>query len=383
MAPKKGGSAKSPKVSGGAAGGMDKPIPTAPKAMRNTTAPGSSNNKKVGKNAPITAAPTTTDPAAGTAAPPQKTLRELIGGPSWTGKLPMTLLHEHCVRLGWDPAPTYRSYRHGSSLTDTEPRYLANVTLYNRHPKTNEKETISFTPPAEFTLKSGETRRAAQGTAGEAKHIAATYALHRVSSMKNIQVMLPQSHQSWWRVFEEVRKADVKAGRTWMYEADPWVPEREKRARIEKAREEGRVKEAAAAAAQAAAADATGGMGQGRSIGHGEKSKKSWTEDKRLLMKGWNNVPVAEMAKDVRKRVEELVRKYHVWNPSGIHMSDSAKQRVVKDITCLGFRKSHVEEACEWTKDKEECLGEFLCWVPELARTMWVNEAVKLRFDKF
>lgn len=28
--------------------------------------------------------------------------RTLIGGPSWTGKLPMTLLSEHCQKQKWD-----------------------------------------------------------------------------------------------------------------------------------------------------------------------------------------------------------------------------------------------------------------------------------------
>src|SRR5436309_13725889 len=28
--------------------------------------------------------------------------RALVSSPSWTGKLPVTLLHEHCQKLGWN-----------------------------------------------------------------------------------------------------------------------------------------------------------------------------------------------------------------------------------------------------------------------------------------
>lgn len=35
-------------------------------------------------------------------APKKPSTKELIGGSSWTGKLPVNLLAEHCQRLKWD-----------------------------------------------------------------------------------------------------------------------------------------------------------------------------------------------------------------------------------------------------------------------------------------
>lgn len=34
--------------------------------------------------------------------PPKPTVKQLIGGQSWTGKLPVNLLSEHCQRMKWE-----------------------------------------------------------------------------------------------------------------------------------------------------------------------------------------------------------------------------------------------------------------------------------------
>lgn len=38
--------------------------------------------------------------------PPKPTVKQIIGGASWTGKLPVNLLSEHCQRQKWDK-PSY------------------------------------------------------------------------------------------------------------------------------------------------------------------------------------------------------------------------------------------------------------------------------------
>jgi len=39
--------------------------------------------------------------------PPKPTVKQIIGGSSWTGKLPVNLLSEHCQRQKWD-RPDYQ-----------------------------------------------------------------------------------------------------------------------------------------------------------------------------------------------------------------------------------------------------------------------------------
>ena len=46
-------------------------------------------------------------------------------------------------------------------------------------------------------------------------------------------------------------------------------------------------------------------------------------------------------------------------------MSKQMKEATVENLSKLGFRRSHVEEACEFTKDEEEALEWLLIYVPE------------------
>jgi len=46
----------------------------------------------------------------GAAGPPKPTVKQIIGGASWTGKLPVNLLSEHCQKQKWD-RPDYHTVR--------------------------------------------------------------------------------------------------------------------------------------------------------------------------------------------------------------------------------------------------------------------------------
>lgn len=141
--------------------------------------------------------------------------------------------------------------------------------------------------------------------------------------------MLPPTHRGYWATFEDIKKQFVDRKKAWMYEADPFLTKREHEAAMLKAER----------------------------IRGGETPKMARIEDG---MKGWQGVPVVDMGSEKRREVEKLVRKYHVWNPMEIVMPNSIKTVVVSKLAALGFRKAHVEEACEWVKDQEEALGLFM-----------------------
>lgn len=50
--------------------------------------------------------------------PPKPTVKQIIGGSSWTGKLPVNLLSEHCQRQKWD-RPDYQLVSHVTATTTT------------------------------------------------------------------------------------------------------------------------------------------------------------------------------------------------------------------------------------------------------------------------
>lgn len=52
----------------------------------------------------------TPGPADGPPGPPKPTVKQIVGGASWTGKLPVNLLSEHCQKQKWEK-PSYDNVR--------------------------------------------------------------------------------------------------------------------------------------------------------------------------------------------------------------------------------------------------------------------------------
>ncbi|KAI1801042.1 P-loop containing nucleoside triphosphate hydrolase protein [Daldinia bambusicola] len=287
--------------------------------------------------------------AAESSGPPKPTIKQIIGGASWTGKLPVNLLSEHCQRQKWDK-PDYQLIKSSEGIS-----YF--VQLSARNPKTQEVQKL----PA-FKLPPDYKNLVMRETPLEAKHAAATYALFRVCSMKNIHTTLPPDYRTLWKKFEELKKEDVKKGNAWMYEADPFTTlkqrEDEKAAAEKKRKEQEAIREkaknmpgAAGLVLRSNAASSGGGGGN--------------------PMKGWTTVPKIEMGRKTRSQLEDLLRHEVIWNPHGVHMPNSLKDAIIKELTGSGFRKSHVEEAVEECKDREETLEWLLIHVPEDDLPRW------------
>jgi ATP-dependent RNA helicase DHX57 len=75
--------------------------PEPPPAKKSKAKPGTnkSDGTTVGSKGK---APAVDAKTPGEAEPKRMSVQQLIGGPSWTGKLPQTLLYEHCVKAGWN-----------------------------------------------------------------------------------------------------------------------------------------------------------------------------------------------------------------------------------------------------------------------------------------
>jgi len=272
---------------------------------------------------------------------PRPDVRKVIGGASWTGKLPVNLLSELCQREKWNK-PEYSMRK-----LPGEQGYRSEVTLSATNPKTKELTTL---PP--FHLPSTHVHLANQETPLEARHLAATYALFRVSSMKNIHMTLPPKYRDLWKgEFSQLKQEDVAAGRAWKYEADPFAAEA-KRQQIHLDMEK--------QAAQAAKAKAN-------------------SESLNLIMPGrggrpdrqWERAPKIEMGRKIRADIEELVKSNMIWNPYGTTMSEGQRSSIINEFADLGFRRSHLEEAVQQCKDREETLEWLLIHVPEDDLPRW------------
>jgi ATP-dependent RNA helicase DHX57 len=236
------------------------------------------------------------------------------------------------------------------------------VILRSKNPKTQELVTLPT-----FKLPPSHKHLAAKPTALEARHFAATYALFRVCSMRNIHMMMPPDYRGLWKgEFELLKREDIKEGRGWMYEADPFAALREReeaKAQMEKKRKEREQAQEKAASSSSGPGTAGLALRSNGSSGTGSGAHN--------LNRGWTRVPKIEMGKRTRANVESLIRKHGIWNPHDVKMSDFQKHSIVNEFRGLDFRESHIQEAVEECKDREETLEWLLIHVPEDDLPRW------------
>ncbi|OLN95452.1 putative ATP-dependent RNA helicase ucp12 [Colletotrichum chlorophyti] len=282
--------------------------------------------------------------AAGPAAN-KPTVKQIIGGSSWTGKLPVNLFNEFCQKQQWEK-PVY-------DMRKTPEGYACFVTISAKDPKTQEMTTLD-----PFKIAPDHKHLLTRPTALEARHCAATYALFRVCSMQNKHTVLPPDYKSMWKDFQAIKQQDVKDGKAWMYDADPFKTLRERQ--DTKAAAEKKRKEIEAAKEKAKSMPGASGLVLS-SNGSGASN----------AMKGWTTAPKIEMGKRSRTQIEALIQKYVVWNPNKVKMPTAQKKAIIDELGKLGFRRSHVEEATEICKDREETLEWLLIHVPEDDLPQW------------
>lgn len=278
---------------------------------------------------------------------PKPTVKQIIGGSSWTGKLPVNLLSEYCQKQKWD-RPVYDTRK-------TPEGFSVWVTLSAKDLKT--QQTITLEP---FKIPLSHKHLLLRDTALEAKHTAATYALFRVCSMQNKHTVLPPDYKSLWKDFQALKTQDVKDGKAWMYEADPFktlLERQDSKAAAEKKRQE-------IEQAKAKAKDLPGAAGLVLLSNTGGGSGSN-------VMKGWTSVPKVEMGKQTRIQLESLLRDGVTWNPHNVSMTPAEKKNVVSELGKLGFRQSHAAEAVEYCKDRQETLEWLLIHVPEDDLPRW------------
>ncbi|KAJ6144763.1 hypothetical protein N7470_008658 [Penicillium chermesinum] len=197
--------------------------------------------------------------------PKKPTVKEVIGGASWTGKLPVNMLSEHCQKQKWEK-PEY-------SMASTSGRFFSTVTLKKIDPKTRE---LIILPP--MKLPESHKQLALQPTALEARHFAAAFALFRVCNMRNIHLMLPPTYKRLWKEdFADIKAADVEKGDGWLYEADPFLAKQER----ESAALDMEKKKADHAKAQAKEKVSSADLGLG---GGGHRNKRIWSQAPKVEM---------------------------------------------------------------------------------------------------
>ncbi|KAJ1980822.1 helicase [Dimargaris xerosporica] len=304
--------------------------------MRKRTKPLAQSAK--GTSAPPPAAkgakPATTTAASSSSAPSTK---DLFKG--WTGKTPVALLHEHCRKQGWNQ-PTFET-KHSAK------GYYSVVCLSRVDKKTGNVTHLRWRPADHKVYEANN----------EARHMAATYALHRCANHTPLHRVLPPMHRDYWHQLEQDRTDTIKSKKhmEWLYAADPFAAQSQQQKLAQEQRAKSQL-----STPEPARGGSNGGVRRSASPSAASTPKPG----------KW---PVAHMSAANRDRIEGLVRQYA---PALAATADSESThhatqppvnvaQLTRTLEKLGFRRSHVKEAVAHCHTKQTAIDWLCLHVPE------------------
>ncbi|KAI9321214.1 P-loop containing nucleoside triphosphate hydrolase protein [Dichotomocladium elegans] len=275
--------------------------------------------------------PTSSNNSGGASTDPQAAEKKSIFG-DWTGKTPVSLLHEHCQRQGWEK-PIY-------DMTRKKQGFIGTVQLGKRNKKTAQIQTITLTP-----------EDLALPTALEARHLAATFALHRVNSHMPMHRVLPPQFRDAWHHFEKLKTKD----NAWQYVPDPFgaqPPAAAKQSTIDRriAKEHAN----AAVPMPAQSQKQRSSLSAMRMDDENEKPeyRPANTALDEKMRKYWESLPAVHMSAENRSLVEDVIKKSNIaYQPVTKELSKGEQDKISADLVRMGFRPSHVNEALEYSSD--------------------------------
>lgn len=288
----------------------------------------------------------------------KKPARGLVIGDNfgWTGKLPVTLLNEHCQKQKWNKCD-YSMMKKSSGV-------VCIVTLSWENPKTKELISIKFKP--DYTPKE---------TTNEARHMSATFVLHRINYIKNMKMLLPIIFRDYWTDLENERAKLLKENKYLhdiRYNINPFVVyiEQEElkkklaKEKLDKMNQEAKVHKPAV------------------SLGHEQGNSKVTTLANSLPRKVWESAPLFDIPSELRADIELSVREYLDWSEENLRnnkgnekhgkekdnfgkLEQDEDKSLIDKLVNLGFRRNHVKESLQFTSTFTDALEWLIFHLPE------------------
>ncbi|KAI7859753.1 P-loop containing nucleoside triphosphate hydrolase protein [Circinella umbellata] len=268
----------------------------------------------------------------------------------WTGKTPVSLLHEHCQKQGWEK-PSF-------DMARKKQGFIGTVQLGKRNKKTAQIQTVSLTPPSEQT-------DLCLPTPLEARHLAATFALHRINSHMPMYRVLPPQHRDYWQRFDQLKTKE----NAWQYVPDPFGVQPPSTTMKKNNVDRRITKESVNAAVPMSQQSSRMAADQLEEEEEEDHKRKRPTNNSALdekLRKYWESLPAVHMSSENRELVEDVVKKSNiVYQPVGTTLSETERKEITEGLVRMGFRSSHVDEALEYCSDTAMALDWLCLHVPE------------------
>ncbi|CAO3662941.1 unnamed protein product [Rhizopus stolonifer] len=157
-----------------------------------------------------------------------------------------------------------------------------------------------------------------------------------------LQRVLPPIHRDYWKQFEQLKTAQ----NAWQYEPDPFNAHPPmtlaKKTRVVPTKEH----------ASAAVPMPT-------------QEKKQPIMDEKAL-KDWQDLPAVHMSLENRQQVEQLIKESKIaYQPLSRKHTKQERIQLIKELNHMGFRSAHIDEALDYSPDRETALDWLCLHVPE------------------
>lgn len=270
---------------------------------------------------------------------------------SWTGKLPATLLFEHAQKQKWEKV--------NFDCRQIKDGFIITAVLGKKNPKTGTVDVVKMCPPADLV--------GPQPTALEARHVTATYVLHRIMSHRNLRMMLPTNHRDLWVKMDDIKKQQAPEN-MYLYSEDPFQAQidheiakqkrKQEMAESRATREKQNVIREARRAMDHENISSSSGAPQDTSNAEAER-----TNQHRIR---YNNE--FTMNKHMRSRVEALIRAHHGFRLTSEDTGKGAGEvspKVKAALLKIGFESFQIDEALSYRNSMSGAIEWLLIHVPE------------------
>lgn len=283
---------------------------------------------------------------------PKKPARGIVVGDNfgWTGKLPATLLYEHCQKQKWQKVEF--------DMMKKPNGFIGIVHLKWENPKTREVIQVKMIPESDLYTP--------QETTNSARHYAATYVLHRINFMKNMKIMLPRLFRDYWEDIEKKRLEILKSNKEkhdYIYNANPFLVvlnQREKQAKLEKEKQIKEQNELKIKKPTNIIVTTTKALEKSTASSNSKSNLKSKANSAAIVKqktskipsfpkKVWENAPFIDFPSDLRLSIEKSLKKHIKWLDNVGPKSESLDKSTFELLKSLGFRELHIKESFQYT----------------------------------
>ncbi|ODV59888.1 RNA helicase [Ascoidea rubescens DSM 1968] len=282
---------------------------------------------------------------------------------SWTGKLPCSLLHELVQKNHWKTV-AYDMVKIPTK-DGQEGGFIANSKISWENPKTKQLITINF----KATDKKFQEIIKPQSTPIEARHLCATFTLHKISYEKNLQMILPTNHRKVWQDLDKLRVILFKENKQKYqleWNSDPFKIYLENQKSMQNKLKQNDINLNQQLKTQKPQliniSNSTQLLNQSKSSMPQKNQNQIYYANRELLQnskinqttrfprKIWEKAPFIDLSPESTQFLQSVINKNlnHIYTSNNIPTDNINSEKILQYFESIGFRKPHIQESFQY-----------------------------------